>query len=50
MLKIKEILLYVDHCDAHSKNITFLITVKFVFLPANCARQLQLLDLGTSHA
>jgi len=34
---------------AHSKNTTFLITVKVVFLPANCARQLQLLDLGTSH-
>jgi len=49
MLKIKEILFYVDQCDAHSKNTTFLITVKVVFLPANCARQLHLLDLGTSH-
>jgi hypothetical protein len=46
MLQIKEILFYVDHCDARSKNTALLIAVKVVFLPANCARQLQLLDLG----
>jgi hypothetical protein len=50
MLKIKGNLFYVDQCDAHTKNTTFLIAVKVLFLPGNCARQLQLLDLETSHA
>jgi hypothetical protein len=50
MLKIKAILFYVDQYDACSKYTVFLIAVKVVFLSANCARQLQLLDLGTSHA
>jgi len=48
--KNKVILFYVDQCDARSKNTVFLIAVKVVFLSANCARQLQRLDLGTSHA
>jgi hypothetical protein len=49
MLKIKGILFYVDQCDVLSKYTVSLIAVKVVFLSANCTRQLQLLDLGTSH-
>jgi hypothetical protein len=47
--KNRKILLFIDQCAAHPKNV-FLRNIEVVFLPAHCTSTLQPLDLGIIHA
>jgi hypothetical protein len=42
----RNILLFVDNCDAHPKYTSFLRNVKVIRYPANCTSVLQPLDSG----
>lgn len=42
----RKVLLFVDNCAAHPKDISFLRNVKVVFYPPNCTSVCQPLDMG----
>lgn len=46
----RKVVLFVDNCSAHSKDISSLKNVKVIFYPPNCTSRVQPLDLGIIHS